>query len=192
MIQSLKTRWLNFASKNAIPQPGYIWKSLNNLYNEDNREYHNLAHVQDCLNKLDYWPTTVPNREAIELAIWFHDVIYDPKRADNEEASAALMSHLILDHALEADATEEIMCDIDLSILGSSQSHKYMNYAHKIRQEYAWVDEEVYCKKRAQVLENFLNRGELYQTPYGKRRWGPLAIKNIQKERKMLLSGQAP
>ncbi len=206
MPQSLKHRWLQFAKINILPQAERIWECLETLYNEDNRYYHNLEHIADCLRKLDKWPTEVPQKSAVELAIWFHDVIYDSKRADNEEYSAALTTNLLRGHPLETDAcalilatrhketegmpAEEVLCDIDLSILGAMSEEKYMAYAKKIRLEYSWVPEDKYREARARVLENFLKRKDLYQTAYAKGRWGEQARINIKKEREKLLNGE--
>lgn len=206
MSHSLKHRWLLFAKINILPQAERIWESLETLYNEDNRHYHNLDHISDCLDKLDHWPSEIPQKSAVELAIWFHDVIYDSKRADNEEASAALATNLLRGHPLETDAcslilatrhketqgmpAEEILCDIDLSILGAMSKGKYISYAKKIRQEYSWVKEHEYCQARARVLQNFLNREDLYQTPYGQGRWSQQARINIKIEHDMLLQGK--
>jgi len=206
MPQSLKHRWLQFAKINILPQAERIWESLEILYNEDNRHYHTLEHISDCLDQLDQWPTEIPQKSAVELAIWFHDVIYDSKRADNEESSAALATNLLRGHPLEADAcslilatrhketegmlAEEILCDIDLSILGALDQQKYISYAKQIRLEYAWVPEDEYCQARARVLNNFLKREELYQTPYGKEQWSQQARINIKMERDLLLSGK--
>jgi len=206
MPRTLKNRWLQFAKINILPQAERIWECLDTLYNEDTRHYHNLEHISDCLEKLDTWPIEIPHKNAVELAIWFHDVIYDSQRADNEESSAALATHLLRGHPLEAEAgalilatrhketqgmqAEEVLCDIDLSILGAMSEGKYMSYAKKIRQEYAWVPDDEYCEARTRVLGNFLNREELYQTPYAKGRWGKQARINIKKERDMLLSGK--
>ena len=206
MIQSLKNRWLRFAKINILPQAERIWESIYVLYNEDNRHYHNLVHIHDCLEKLDSWPAGIPQKNAVELAIWFHDVIYDSKRADNEESSAALTTHFLRGHPLEVHVcalilatrhketkgmrAEEVLCDIDLSILGAITEGKYTNYAKNIRQEYAWAPDDKYCEARARVLGNFLKREELYQTAYAKGRWGEQAIINIKEEREILLSGQ--
>ncbi len=55
------------------------------------RHYHNLAHIQDCLGQLARVDALSASERAIlEAAIWWHDVVYDPTRSDNEELSAQL------------------------------------------------------------------------------------------------------
>ena len=60
-------------------------------YTAPGRHYHNLAHIEDCLGALaDVDGLSAIEREILIEAIWWHDVVYDPTRADNEELSARL------------------------------------------------------------------------------------------------------
>ena len=60
-------------------------------YAAPNRHYHNLAHIEDCLDKLARIDgLSATEREILTEAIWWHDVVYDPRRSDNEELSAQL------------------------------------------------------------------------------------------------------
>ncbi|HHY86145.1 MAG TPA: hypothetical protein GYA07_11530 [Verrucomicrobia bacterium] len=92
------------------------------------------------------------------MAIWFHDAIYDPRAADNEERSAELarlylaearvsvafqdsVARLVLatkqhDGSLDPDAP--LMVDIDLSIFGQP-AERFWQYEEQIRGEYEWV-----------------------------------------------------
>ena len=203
MPLTLQKRWMKFSTRVTIPQRDILWKNFVALYSEDNRHYHDLAHIEDCLTKLDHWPSHLSNtmRDTIELAIWFHDIIYDTRRADNEESSAALATHYLRGHPLATDChalilatrhkqtegmrAEEIMCDIDLSILGA-KPEKYQRYAKNIRSEYSWVETEEYAEARSRVLSNFLKREKLFQTAYAIGRWEKQARINIQEEREKL------
>lgn len=205
MSSSLYNRWIKYSSRVTIPQKEILWKNFVTLYSEENRHYHNLAHIEDCFNQLDKWPSypSRAERDAIELAIWFHDIIYDTRRADNEESSAALAIHYLRGHPLAIDChalilstrhkqtagmeSEEIMCDIDLSILGATPE-TYQRYAENIRKEYGWAGIEEYSKGRADILTNFLDRDNLFQTPYAIGRWEAQARINIETERSKLMS----
>ncbi len=196
---------MKFCARATIPQREVLWQNFLALYSEESRHYHNLAHIEDCLTKLDQWPSqpSPAERDAIELAIWFHDVIYDTHRADNEESSAALATHYLRGHPLQIDChalilatrhkqtegmrAEEIICDIDLSILGA-KPEKYRAYAENIRREYHWAEQEEYREARARVLENFLNKEKLFQTPYALGKWEKQARINIKAEREALMS----
>ncbi len=204
MSLPLQERWIKFSTRATIPQREVLWKNFVALYSEENRHYHDLAHIEDCLTKLDKWPSQQSNTviDTIELAIWFHDIIYDTRRADNEESSAALANHYLRGHPLATDChalilatrhsqtegmrAEEIMCDIALSILGA-KPEKYRHYSENIRKEYGWVETAKYSEARAKVLTNFLKRDNIFQTPYAIGRWEAQARINIDKERKDLL-----
>jgi len=54
--------------------------------------------------------------------------------------------------------------DIDLSVLGAG-TERFLEYEEQIRQEYAWVPEEIFRTKRAEILERFLARDVIYRTP---------------------------
>jgi predicted metal-dependent HD superfamily phosphohydrolase len=200
MLSTLRERWIKFSTRVTIPNRDTLWQNFVTLYSEEDRHFHKLDHIEDCLIKLDTWPSPIPllMRDTIELAIWFHDIIYDTRKADNEESSAALANYYLRGHPLTTDCqalilatrhkqtegmrAEEIMCDIDLSILGS-EPKEYRLYADNIRKEYSWVEIEEYAEARADVLSNFLKRGNLFQTRSAIERWEAQARKNIKNER---------
>ena len=153
------------------------------MYSEPHRCYHNLAHLEDCLGEFDRARQLATDPAAVELAIWFHDAVYDPRAADNEERSAELakdwlsdvhasdaltdsVGRLILatknhDASLHADAP--LLVDVDLSILGKPPE-QFWEYERQIREEYAWVEKPVFADKRAEILHRFLARERIYQT----------------------------
>ena len=60
-------------------------------YTAPGRHYHNLAHIEDCLAALARVDDlSAAEREILTQAIWWHDVVYDATRTDNEELSARL------------------------------------------------------------------------------------------------------
>ena len=58
------------------------------MYQEKHRAYHNLEHVNDCLNQLDNFESEITDKHIIEMAIWYHDIIYNPYGKNNELKSA--------------------------------------------------------------------------------------------------------
>ena len=129
------------------------------------------------------------------LALYYHDVIYDPTRADNEQKSAeyavdALNTCLSLEQCQDLYALiimtanhqidESIdsvkyssvkysdaayLLDMDLSILGAPWP-TYEQYANAIRQEYAHISDIDYCDGRTAVLQRLLAHPKLYLTDY--------------------------
>lgn len=148
-------------------------------YSGPDRCYHTLDHVLAVLCTVDSLSSHAKNLNAVKLAAWLHDVIYDSKASDNEERSAEYAERLCEELAIpEAqrvaalirktkthdagdDVDAQVLLDADLAILGASESD-YHAYAEKIRREYAWVPEPEYRKGRRQVLERFLTRPKIF------------------------------
>ncbi|MEO7985834.1 MAG: N-methyl-D-aspartate receptor NMDAR2C subunit, partial [Gemmatimonadales bacterium] len=116
-----------------------VFERLAAAYAEEGRAYHTIEHVNDCLARLDEAPAFSGSSNVVEAAIWFHDVVYDTHRTDNERLSAewagraltaagvsgptiSRVQGLVLatDHAGEpTDDAGRLLSDIDLSVLGS-------------------------------------------------------------------------
>jgi predicted metal-dependent HD superfamily phosphohydrolase len=199
ILPALERRWYEFAKSIKIDGPSSLWEAIGTMQSFAERQYHNIEHVHDCLQKLDAWPQ-IPEgdvRDSIELAIWFHDIICESTRADNEISSAALLAHFLDDHPLKHEAvglimatehkeargirSEGIICDIDLSILGAP-APEYQRYADSIRQEYSWVESTIYAEKRCSVLLKFLNRENIYYTEHARSHWNNQARINLKNE----------
>jgi predicted metal-dependent HD superfamily phosphohydrolase len=182
----------------ATDDEGLAFQRLEAAYAEPHRAYHNAEHIRDCLDRLDE-STKEPINPALEAAIWFHDAVYDPRRDDNEAASATLAERLLAEagipnaSAIEVrrlilltshqdipgDPAGRVICDVDLSILGR-HPEEFEEFERRIRAEYAWVPESQYREGRVRVLAGFLARPELYQTPYFRNRYEDSARRNLQ------------
>jgi predicted metal-dependent HD superfamily phosphohydrolase len=167
-------------------------------YSADGRHYHNLTHIQDCLAALDgVAGLGARDREILTAAIWWHDVIYDPTRPDNEELSARLaeqnvaaalreevgrLIRLTQSHRVEpGDRLGAVMVSIDLGILGAEEA-AYDAYAAAIRKEYAHVPDSAYRAGRTIVLERFAAQPAIYpDKAFAERLEGP-ARANIRRE----------
>src|SRR5260370_33672763 len=57
-------------------------------YAEPGRFYHTLDHVQNVLEIVESLGSHGRNPNAVKLAGWLHDLIYDSRASDNEERSA--------------------------------------------------------------------------------------------------------
>ena len=164
------------------------------------RAYHGLAHLEDCLRRLDETPTSGVDRDRVEAALWFHDAVYDSHASDNEARSAALaretLSRLgiadpvaedvarlvrLTDHRRPpSDAEGALLCDIDLSILGRPPD-EFDDYDAAIRSEYAWVPEETFRAERRRVLQSLLARNPLYATEPLRQRYQAAARANLRR-----------
>ena len=153
-------------------------------YTEPHRCYHTLEHIEACFRHLESAQSQADHPNEIELALWFHDAIYDPERPDNEKASGLLSTQWleklgedstfagevdrlinITDHKSTPETDDEqLIIDIDLSILGRDSAF-YQKYADNIRKEYSFVPEDDYIKGRGDLLQHFLEREKIYLTP---------------------------
>ena len=103
--------WQRCAGESGDPSP--VWATLSQRYGEEHRFYHNLDHIEHCLGELDQAGDQVEDRDAVELAIWFHDLVYEIGAGDNEAQSAALFRQLALP-ALPDTLVDEV-CELILA-----------------------------------------------------------------------------
>jgi len=88
----MEKRWVELWHRlGAVGEAEFYYELLAGRYKEAGRAYHTLEHIEHCLNEFDEVRNLANDPNAVELALWYHDVIYDTKRQDNEELSADLM-----------------------------------------------------------------------------------------------------
>ncbi len=195
-LSQLREQWLALCAKIGVDGEAE-WQSLSTAYTSSGLAYHNLDHIADCLLKFQARKTEAADPIAVELAIWFHDAIYDPRAADNEEKSAHLAANflkktpycgLVPDLIIATKHIGEIsspdaalLCDIDLSIL-ASPIPLYQKYSAAIREEYSWVPSSDYRRGRTKVLKNFLNREFIYALKASRIDDEPWARNNLARE----------
>jgi len=79
-----------------------VFADLFARYTAADRRYHDIRHIDACLRLLDSVHGLARHPDFVELAIWFHDAVYDSRRSNNEESSAYLavdaLSHLGVPH----------------------------------------------------------------------------------------------
>lgn len=151
-------------------------------YSGEARHYHGLGHVDRMLDVAEALPFS--DRTAVELAILFHDVVYDPSRRDNEERSEealrawleGLVPETLLAHARSmilatrrheptGDPDADLFLDLDLSILAAPWP-EYARYASGVMREYVPIyGEEAYRRGRVELfLRPMLARGRVFLT----------------------------
>lgn len=167
-------------------------------YTAPGRHYHNLAHIEDCLAALARIENiSAREREILSEAIWWHDVVYDATRADNEEQSAQLaeqhvradiaeevarLIRLTRTHDVQAgDRLGAVLISIDLSILGAEPA-RYDAYAAAIRQEFIHVPERDYRAGRARVLSYFAARPVIFPDAAFAAKYDRQARENLARE----------
>ena len=174
------------------------WRTLDAGYGSAARHYHGWGHVADLL----------AGHDAVDLAILFHDAIYDAGRPDNEARSAdllvahegpaaaapvraaAAMIRATAAHEPSPDPATRLLLDLDLAVLGAPPP-AYAAYVRAIRQEYAAVPEAAWRIGRAGVLARFRARLRLYQTAPFHDRLEATARVNLAAEAETLRAGVA-
>jgi predicted metal-dependent HD superfamily phosphohydrolase len=142
-----------------------------------------VRHLEECFAKLEEIRDLAEHPAEVDVALWFHDAIYDPRRADNEARSAewarssvaragvpAVVAGKIGDlvlatrhHAVPKGSDMKVVVDVDLSILGA-EAERFDEYEAQIREEYGFVPQADYRRSRAAILERFLSRPTLFST----------------------------
>ena len=168
----------------AAQASGGLMNQLVAAWGERHRHYHTLQHLRECLAHFEAASMLARRPAEVELALWFHDAVYDPQRDDNEERSAdwardsvraagcdeqvAERVHALVtatkSHVVESDDPDtRLLVDIDLAILGSAPA-RFDEYEQQVRREYAHVSDEEWRVGRAKVLRSFLARPRIYAT----------------------------
>ena len=206
-LQFLNAGWRALTGAGGAGETADRWlAALTRLYSGPKRHYHNLRHVAEMLRLLGQFQADAEDYSAVRFAAWFHDAVYDTRKATNEDESAALAGRALDELGIPSQtagltqrlilATRKheaeggppdfgLFLDADLSILGAPED-TYAAYSGAIRREYAWVSEADYREGRLKVLTNFLRRGRLFYTEQMAARFEAQARRNLSNEIKGL------
>jgi predicted metal-dependent HD superfamily phosphohydrolase len=174
-------------------------------YAEPHRGYHDTRHLAEVLDRVDLLLTDVElgplGRDAVVLAAWFHDAVYDG-RPDDVDRSAGLaeatltvsgvpptlvsevvrLVRLTLDHRpADDDLAGQVLCDADLAILAADRD-RYEDYVRGVRHEYAHLDVETFRSGRAEILTALLDKPRLFHTATARDSWEQAARANLERE----------
>lgn len=183
----LKARFVALWAHSArldIARTNSVWAEIEQRHGEFHRHYHTLAHIAHCLTQIDTLDPTTPHRDAIELAIWFHDVIFEIGAKDNEdrsrlffrEQSTGLLPESLISRvsglimatrhsALEDDPTARYVVDVDLSSFGLHWE-AFLQNSMALRMEEVLVEDEAYYTAKRNFMEGLLARSRMFQTDH--------------------------
>jgi predicted metal-dependent HD superfamily phosphohydrolase len=199
MSDAGRKQWDELWQRLGVKNAGTLYSDLSARYAEPHRAYHNLTHILHCLEEFEAARDLARYPAAVELAIWYHDAVYDPRSKENESRSAKLASEslrgvglpmdlnnrvtrLILatrSHDASTDPDAPVMVDVDLSILGQKPG-RFDEYERQIRQEYDWVSEEAFAAGRASVLKSFMDRPTIYSMEFFQKKYEQQARSNLK------------
>lgn len=177
--------WQRCLIEGAADDSAEIHQRLLDGYNEPQRHYHTLAHIEQCLGMFDQCKALASTPDALELAVWFHDVIFEPGKPDNEKRSAELYLQLsqdvhdehtrgLVDRLIMAtlhdgssleDSDAVYMVDIDLSSFGLSWE-AFLRDSKNLRLENAELDDAEYYRRKAAFQNCLLAKERFYLSDF--------------------------
>lgn len=209
---NLQKRWLDLTKQLSIDNQlaHLMYAKIEKKYSESHRKYHNMQHLRELFAYVDEYEEMIKEKYLVELAIWYHDIVYSVWRpAKNELKSAEFaLQEIPKGVLLEAerkrlfcwiDSTKkhiipvehatlsgQLFMDFDMAIIGTPRE-KYMVYAQNIREEYGIYPDLLYKPGRRKALEGFLAGGELFLTDIFRERYEGQARENLRYELEELL-----
>ncbi|MGB9377835.1 MAG: metal-dependent phosphohydrolase [Mycobacteriales bacterium] len=203
----LSTEWAALLERMGLTPAPVACAALLDRYAEPHRQYHTPTHLAAVLSTVDSLADVADDADLVRLSAWYHDAVYDPRRDDNEERSAALAESDLASAGLAApkcarvarlvrmtaghlppigDTDAAVLCDADLAVL-ASPAPGYDAYVAAVRREYAHVDDADWRTGRGAVLRGLLEREEVFRTPPA-RAWEDAARDNLSRELSALAS----
>ncbi len=201
----MRDRWLDLWSRleqrGATGDPEAVYEEVAAKYSDPHRAYHTLAHVEQVLEELDSARSLAEDPDAVEAALWFHDVEYGVP--DHEEESARYAKATLVGHGLSEEWAERVsalilatrhdgdpgdpdarlVADIDMTILGQPRD-RFDAYEREVRTEYtSWIqagDPTRFDRGRAALLKRFLAQPVIYYTEYFRQKYEKSARANLQ------------
>jgi predicted metal-dependent HD superfamily phosphohydrolase len=179
-----------------------LWKEIVKKYSKRRRHYHNLEHIFDIVNKYYFnFEHKLKRPDEVLFAIFYHDLIYDIGKDDNEVHSGVFMDarlkptkltenqlsfifeciHSTRNHKMNLVQDVNYMLDFDMAILGQTWS-EYSRYRKAVRKEYRIYPNCMYNAGRIKVLKSFLSQDRIFNTDDFYNLYEEQARENIQKE----------
>lgn len=174
-------------------------------YSASSRHYHNLEHIRSLLKFCTEYGSMLIDREVVLFSIFYHDIIYNVLRKDNELRSATLAVKRLQALRVPASTIEQVklyieatkthavteavthvgdlqfFLDFDMSILAARPS-SYKAYTGNVRKEYRIYPDKLYYAGRKQFLQHCLQAEHIFQTSTFRKIYEPHARENIASE----------
>lgn len=182
-----------------------LWAEIERNYSDKKRHYHTLNHLENLFQQLTEIKTQIKDWDVVLFSLYYHDVIYNSLKSDNEQKSAELaekrmksieISLEIIEgcnaqimatkaHFLSENEDTNYFTDADLSVLGQSWE-MYSEYYQNVRKEYAIYPDLIYNAGRKKVLKHFLAMERIFKTNYFYLKFEEQARVNLEKELALL------
>jgi len=162
---------LNPVVKRIFDNPGKTFDELVQKWNEPWRFFHTIDnHLRPMLEKIHTFPDD-DDRHLLEIAAWFHDCVYDPKKSDNEvESIIYFRSQMIrrtertdkiikvirstIDYKNLRSELEAKFAKLDTASLSTTSVETLLQNEKLLLKEFQFVDYSVYKKRRMAFLKD--------------------------------------
>ena len=178
-----------------------LWTEIEKNYSKKKRHYHNLTHLENLYFQLSKVKSEIDDWDTLLFSLFYHDVIYNASKRDNEEKSADLAKENLLliaypidkintcyeqimatkSHSVSDNNDTNLFTDADLSILGQGWD-VYSIYCQQVRKEYSVYPDFLYNPGRKKVLQHFLSMDRIFKTDYFFEKFEKQARENLQGE----------
>jgi len=182
-----------------------LWQEIDTAFAHKKRYYHTLAHLENLLLQLTAVKADIADWETTLFTLFYHDIVYNVLKQDNEEQSAMLAGERLRElhvsgesidkcckqimatksHSINEDNDTNLFTDADLSILGMDWD-TYYGYMQNVRKEYRIYPDIAYKPGRKKVMQHFLAMDSIYKTSYFHGKYELQARENIARELSML------
>lgn len=182
-----------------------LWAEIEKNYSSQKRHYHTLHHLESLLAQLTDVSEEIQNWNTILFTLYYHDIVYNAQKTNNEEKSAELAEKRMKQISVSSDTIElcknqilatkshikstdsdtNYFTDADLSILGQSRE-TYLQYCKNVRKEYSIYPDLVYNPGRKKVLNHFLTMDRIFKTDFFYTKFETQAKLNLQNEIELL------
>lgn len=206
-LSELKEVFYSLLSNYAVDNSGTeaLWNEIDRNYSNKSRYYHTLNHLANVLTELMEVKAKIRDWQTLLFTLYYHDIIYNAMRSDNEEKSAELAAERMQQigvpderikacitqilatkaHTDAVDGDTNYFTDADLSILGQSWE-VYSEYYKNIRKEFSIFPDIVYNAGRKKVLQHFLDMDRIFKTDYFFKKFEARAKHNLEREMQLL------
>ncbi len=207
MQQRFVSLWARCVPDSGARRAGDVYRKLHALYQHPGRYYHDLNHIRACLRHIDAVGSRLNHPDAVEMALWFHDVIYEPGAQDNERRSAEFFTEIAVTVADVGFADEvsglimmtvhpstprtldeKFTVDIDLASFGLPWE-EFASLGELVRKEFPHSSDRDFEARQLRFFEMLTRQRYFYFTDFFRSRFEANAQANLRRRIAQLESG---
>jgi predicted metal-dependent HD superfamily phosphohydrolase len=214
MLSKVRDAWDQLSGKycNDTALTDRFFAEIEKKYTTSRRHYHNLQHIAALLQLCETYAVQLHDRDVVEFSIFYHDIIYNVLRKDNEPRSAAVAVKRLQALQVPAEKTAQVkiyieatqthvvtaavthisdlqlFLDFDMAVLGADPE-EYDAYTQQVRREYRIYPDKLYYPGRRQFLQHCLQKPFIFQTTVFRDKYEARARENMAREQLAIDTG---